>query len=92
MQVLEALEVAARQLKHIGSFDPHKLPPEDKAFLLSTERVYEETFEGSFFEFFGAIAMVYKDAKAKDEDPEQAIKTWIKQEIANLRIDRRLMN
>ncbi|MBY0538668.1 hypothetical protein K2P47_04725 [Patescibacteria group bacterium] len=82
--IYDALQEAVPQLQNIGSFNPKKLDPEWKDWLMRAERVYIDTFAGDFKLFFGAVATVYKNALDEETDPEQDIQDWIMAEIAVL--------
>lgn len=77
------LEVAP-QLRNVGSFNPKKLDPEWKDWLMRAERVFIDTFGGDFKAFFGSIAFEYRSALEAREDPEKRIMDWILGEIAKL--------
>ena len=85
MGIFEVLLYSAPQLRNIGSFNPAKLEPVWKDWLKRSERVFIDTFGGDFKKFFGAIAIVYKNAKQERSDPEEAIKEWIMAEITELK-------
>jgi len=82
--IYEVLQNAAPQLKNVGSFNPKKLDPEWKPWLMKAERVFIDTFGGDFKKFFGTIATVHQNAIADGDNPEQSIEDWINAEIAEL--------
>lgn len=84
MSICEVLLQSAPQLKNVGSFNPKKLDPEWKPWLMRAERVFIDTFGGDFKRFFGTIAQEYKKAKEAKLDPEARIQDWILEEIAEL--------
>lgn len=85
MDIYGVLLRSAPQLKNVGSFNPEKLDPEWKDWLMRAERVFIDVFGGDFKAFFGAIATVYKNAKDEEGDPAVAIQAWIQAEIAELK-------
>ncbi|MFT5849613.1 MAG: hypothetical protein ACI9H6_000422 [Patiriisocius sp.] len=91
-RVMEAIKEGTPQLANVGSFNPAKLDPKLKPFLMAVERVFIETFDGYLPDFLGACLMVYNDAKEKQEDPEKAVADWVGSEIAVLRQEKKILH
>ena len=83
--ICDVLLQTAPQLRHIGSYNPTKLDPAWKPWLMRAERVFIDTFAGDFKRFFGAIATEYKNASEAGLDPETRIMDWIREEIRTLK-------
>lgn len=85
MSIYDVLQGAVPQLKNIGSFNPAKLDPVWKDWLMRAERVYIDTYAGDFRAFFGAIASIHQNATKQGGNTDLAIKNWIMDEIAALK-------
>ena len=83
--IYAVLGASAPQLRNIGTFNPAKLDPVWKDWLMRAERVFIDTFGGDFQAFFGAVATVYQNAKDDELDPSNEIKEWLMAEIRELK-------
>jgi len=83
--ICEVLLGATPQLRNVGSFDPKKLDPAWKSWLMRAERIFIDKYGGDFKQFFGTIAFEYKKAMEAGMDPEARILEWITDEVAELK-------